>query len=177
MIGMVWRRLQLLAAQGVATLVGAQVVQAKVLDGEVAKAQRVEPYGLSYRPKPGAQVYLVFPAGDRAQGVALVVGDKRYQMDLAEGEVALHDDEGNHVLLGRGGVVTVKAGARVVLDAPLVTVTGELAVAGAVSVAGEVSAAAGMAVVGALTNDGANIGSTHTHPGVRAGNDSTGMPQ
>ena len=168
MMGQVWRRLQLLAAQGVATLVGAKTVQVRVLDEEVLTVQRVEPYGLSYRPKPGAQAYLVFPAGDRAMGMALVVGDKRYQMELAEGEVALHDDEGNFVKLGHGGVVTVRASTQVVLDAPQVQVTGALNVAGAATLQ------AGLAVTGALTNNGVGVGNGHTHPGVAQGTANTG---
>lgn len=144
MIGQIWRRLQLLAAQGVATVVGAQVVQVKVLDGEVLKAQRVEPYGLSYRPLPGAQAYLVFPAGDRAMGMALVVGDKRYQVDLAEGEVALHDQAGNFVKMGAGGVVTIKAAGGVNLETP------------------------------SVKHNGVEIGTPHTHSGVVRGGDKTG---
>jgi phage gp45-like len=162
MMGQIWRRLQLLAAQGKATLVGAQTVQVQVLEGEVLKAQRVEPYGFSYRPKAGAQAYLVFPGGDRAMGLALVVGDKRYQMDLAEGEVALHDDEGNFVKLGRGGVAMVKAAGQIVLDAPTVLVTGA------------VTMQTGLAVAGALTNNGVGVGNGHRHSGVATGSGNTG---
>jgi phage gp45-like len=139
MMGQIWRRLQLLAAQGKATLVGAQTVQVQVLEGEVLKAQRVEPYGLSYRPKAGAQAYLVFPGGDRAMGLALVVGDKRYQMDLDEGEVALHDDEGNFVKLGRGGVVTIKASGHVNFETP------------------------------SVRHNGTEVGTPHTHGGIEPG--------
>lgn len=143
MMGQIWRRLQLLAAQGKATLVGAQTVQVQVLDGEVLKAQRVELYGFSYRPKAGAQVYMVFPGGDRAMGLALVVGDKRYQMDLEEGEAALHDDEGNFVKMGRGGVVTIKASGHVNFETP------------------------------SVRHNGVEIGAAHTHGGVVPGGDST----
>ncbi|WFP51434.1 phage baseplate assembly protein [Methylomonas sp. EFPC3] len=101
----IWNRLQLLFSQGVATLVGADKVQARVLDNEILdNLARVEPYGFSYRPKPGAQVYLAFPAGDRSYGVALVVGDRRYQVELQAGEVALHDDIGHVIKLGRDGI-------------------------------------------------------------------------
>ena len=143
MMGQIWRRLQLLAAQGKVTLVGAQTVQVQVLDGEVLKAQRIEPYGLSYRPKAGAQAYLVFPGGDRAMGLALVVGDKRYQMELAGGEVALHDDEGNFVKLGRGGVVTIKASGHVNFETP------------------------------SVRHNGTEVGTPHTHGGVVPGSSST----
>lgn len=171
-----WRRLQLLAAQGVATLVGPDVVQTKVLDGELIKAKRVEPYGLSYRPKPGAQAYVIFPGGDRALGLALVIGDKQYQMELAEGEVALHDDEGNFVKLGRGGAVTVKASASITLDAPVVTVTGVLNAQQAVNVSGALTANGGAEVQGSLQNNGVNVGSEHAHAGVRRGGESTDGP-
>lgn len=143
MMGQIWRRLQLLAAQGKATLVGAQTVQVQVLEGEVLKAQRIEPYGLSYLPKAGAQAYLVFPGGDRAMGLALVVGDKRYQLELAEGEVALHDDEGNFVKLGRGGVVTIKASGHVNFETP------------------------------SVRHNGTEVGTPHTHGGVVPGGSST----
>lgn len=187
MMGQIWRRLQLLAAQGKATLVGAQTVQVQVLEGETLKAQRIEPYGLSYRPKAGAQAYLVFPCGDRAMGLALVVGDKRYQMDLTEGEVALHDDEGNFVKLGRGGVVTVKASTSVLADTPnfettgdaviggTLTVTGDVSFAGGASLQGPVTAQAGLEVVGSLTNNGVNVGDSHTHGGVAPGGSDTGV--
>jgi phage baseplate assembly protein V len=134
-----------------------------VLDGEALLATRVEPYGLSYRPKPGADVYLVFPGGDRARGLALVVGDKRYQMDLAEGEVALHDDEGNYVKLGRGGVVTARATQKLIADTPLVQITGDLTVGGKLTVTGASELAGGAAVSGALTNNGVSVGNDHLH--------------
>lgn len=147
MMEQVWRRLQLLVAQGVATLVGDRVVQAIALDEEVVKAQRVEPYGLSYMPKPGAQVYMLFPSGDRAQGLALIVGDRRYQVALESGEVALHDDDGNMVKLGRGGVITIKASGSVDIQSPV------------------------------LRHNGVNVGSDHKHSGVRSGADSTDSPE
>ena len=175
MMGQIWRRLQLLVGQGRAALVAHKTVQVEVLDGEVLTSQRVEPYGLSYRPKPGAQAYLVFPAGDRAMGLALVVGDKRYQMELAEGEVALHDDEGNFVKLGRGGEVTVKASTKVMADVPLVQTTGDVVVGGALLVMGAATLQCGAAVTGALTNNGVDVGNGHSHPGVVPGLANTGV--
>lgn len=170
----IWRRLQLLAAQGRATLVGAQTLQVQVLEGEVLKAQRIEPYGLSYRPKAGAQAYLVFPGGDRAMGLALVVGDKRYQLELVEGEVALHDDEGNFVKLGRGGVATVKASASVLADTPLFETAGNVVIGGTLTVAGASTLSGGAAVTGALTNNGTSVGNGHRHSGVATGTGNTG---
>jgi phage baseplate assembly protein V len=174
MMGQIWRRLQLLAAQGKATLVGAQTVQVQVLDGETLKAQRIEPYGLSYRPKAGAQAYLVFPGGDRALGLALVVGDKRYQLELVEGEVALHDDEGNFVKLGRGGLATVKAASKVIADTPEFETTGNAVIGGNLKVVGVATLSGGAAINGALTNNGTSVGSGHRHSGVLTGNGNSG---
>jgi phage baseplate assembly protein V len=135
MMNQAWRRLQLLFAHGVGLLVGQEKVQARVLSDEVLpNIDRVEPYGFSYRPRPGCQTYLLFPSGDRSYGVAIVIGDKQYNMRLQEGEVAIHDDEGNHVHLKRGGnievnaatTVTIKAGTKARVEAPILEVTGDI---------------------------------------------------
>ncbi|MDO8941484.1 MAG: phage baseplate assembly protein [Methylicorpusculum sp.] len=163
MSNQIWNRLQLVFAQGVATLVGAGKVQARVLDNEVLdNLNRIEPYGFSYRPKPGAQVYLAFPSGDRSYGVALVVGDKRYQLDLQEGEVAIHDDELNHrITLTRSGIVIEGGGHDVAItDAPTVIVN-----AGTVQVNG-----------GDVIADGISL-KEHVHGNVQSGSGQTGLPQ
>lgn len=137
MNGQIWRRFQLAIAQGVVNLVGANKVQVRVLDGEpLTNIDRVESYGLSVRAKPGSRAYLFFPGGDRSYGVALIIGDKRYQMDLQEGEVALHDDEGNHVHLKRGGIIEAKAATKVIADTPLFETTHDAKIGGNLVVAG-----------------------------------------
>lgn len=106
MIAQVWHRLRLMVAQGVGRIITHDRVQATVLDGEtLANLRRVEPYGFSYRPKPGCETYLLFPAGDRSSGFAIVCGDKRYQLELQEGEVALHDDQGQKMHLKRDKIL------------------------------------------------------------------------
>lgn len=179
MIGQAFARLKLMFAEGVGTLVGAAKVQVNVLDDEpLDNINRVEPYGFSYRPKPGCQTYLVFPHGDRAYGVALIIGDKQYQMDLAPGEVGLHDDEGNWVHIKRGGTIEVKASTEVIADTPLFRTTGNAQVGGNLVVLGQtVSAdgyygegggmakmAAGLDIKGGrLIVNGKDCGDTHFH--------------
>jgi phage baseplate assembly protein V len=128
----VWNRVQLLFAQGRSLLVSHAKVQARVLDDDIPpNVDRVEPYGFSYRPKAGSEAYVLFPSGDRSFGAAVVIGDKRYVMTLAEGEVAVHDDQGQSVHLTRSGIVVKGAGKpmtftdtpEIVLDAPLVRAT------------------------------------------------------
>lgn len=135
MMGQIFRRLQLMVAQGVVTMVGQDKIQAMVLDGEVlSNIKRVEPYGFSHRPHTGAQAYLVFPNGDRSQGIALIVGDRQYNLELKDGEVALHDDMGQKVHLTRTGIVVDGAGKpitlqnapEVIADVPVLKCTGDI---------------------------------------------------
>ena len=176
----IWRRLQLSIARGVLMLLGADRVQARVLSDEVLpNIDRVEPYGFSYRPHPGAQTYLLFPSGDRSHGIAIVIGDKQYNMDIAEGEVALHDDEGNYVHIQRGGKIEVNAAAeitlkapRVIIDAPQTEVVGTLAVAGAGE--GGSSVTGNFAIIGSIACNAKDIGDTHVHTGVEPGGEDTG---
>ncbi|MFV8669677.1 phage baseplate assembly protein V [Ralstonia pseudosolanacearum] len=140
----IWARLQLLFAQGVGLMVGADRVQVRVLDEETLdNINRVEPYGFSYRPKAGCQTYLAFPSGDRSYGVALIIGDKRYQMNLVDGEVAIHDDEQNWVHIKRGGIIEVKATTKVLADTPMFETTKDAKIGGNLMVAGQTSSAGG----------------------------------
>lgn len=164
MIEQIWNRLQLLVAQGVGTLIGADKVQVTVLDGEpLNNIKRVEPYGFSYRPKPGCQTYLLFPNGDRSYGMAIVIGDKRYQMDLVEGEVALHDDEENWVHIKRGGIIEVKAATKVIAETPLFETSGDAKIGGNLDVVGKTKVGAGLNVNGECTVNGKDTGDGHTH--------------
>lgn len=170
MMGQVWTRLQLLFAQGRGLLIGPDKVQARVLDAETLdNLARVEPYGFSYRPHPGCETYLLFPAGDRSYGVAIIIGDKRYQMDLVEGEVALHDDVGNHVHLKRGGIIEVKASAKVLADTPLFEATGNAVIGGNLVVMG------GAMVTGVFEVNGQNVSDSHTHTSNAPGSPTSGV--
>ena len=178
MIGQIWTRLQLLFAQGAGLMIGADKVQARVLDDEpLNNINRVEPYGYSYRPKAGCQTYLLFPSGDRSYGVAIVIGDKRYQMDLVEGEVAIHDDEENWVHIKRGGIIEAKAATKVIADTPLFETTQDAKIGGNLVVIGQASVnggyygekggmakmKAGMDVEGPLRVNGKDVSEKHTH--------------
>ena len=164
MISQVWNRLQLLFAQGVGTLIGADKVQVVVLDGEpLNNIKRLEPYGFSYRPKPGCETHLVFPHGDRSYGVAIVIGDKRYQMELKEGECGIHDDEGNWVHIKRGGIIEVKAATKVIAETPLFETSGDAKIGGDLTVVGKTNSSGGLNVTGDSIVNGKNTGSDHTH--------------
>jgi phage gp45-like len=137
MIRQIWNRLQLMYAVGTGTMIGSDKIQVSILDGEIAdNVDRVEPYGFSYRPKKGCRAYMLFPSGDRTRGFALIVGDKRYQMDLAEGEVAVHDDAGNYMHMQHGGTIKVKASTKVLADTPMFETTQDCKIGGNLEVVG-----------------------------------------
>lgn len=137
MIGQIWSRLLLLFSPTIGLRIGDAKVQVRALDGEpLSNIDRIEPYGFSYRPKAGCRPYVFFPNGDRTYGFALVVADKRYQMTLQEGEVALHDDEGNHVAILRGGIIKAKAATKVIADTPLFETTADALIGGNLVVKG-----------------------------------------
>ena len=178
MMRQVWSRLQLVVAQGVATLVGAKLIQAKVLDDDIpAKVKRIEPYGFSYLPHGGSQSYLVFPGGDRSFGIALIIGDEQYQMTLSPGEVAIHDDLENWVHIKRGGVIEVKASTKVIAQTPLFETSADALIGGNLVVAGRTNSnggyygkdggagamQGGLNVTGGFTVNGKNVSDTHGH--------------
>jgi phage baseplate assembly protein V len=81
----------------------AQEVQIELLEGESQDAvERFQNYGLTSVPHPGSEALVVFAGGLRSHGVVLAVEDRRYRLTgLEDGEVALFDDLGNIIKLGR----------------------------------------------------------------------------
>ena len=73
--------------------------------------EHLEPYGFTARAQGGAEAIVLFPDGDRAHAVTMVVSDRRYRLQgLQSGEVALYDDQGQSVTLTREGIVVNGAG-------------------------------------------------------------------
>jgi len=163
MINQIWNRLQLLSGSGALQLSKNGKLQVKGMDEEVLdNIDHVTPYGFSHAPRAGAKTHLNFPAGDRSYGVALVVGDSRYTMQLEGGEVAIHDDAGNYVKIKTGGVVETKAATKVIADTPLFECTHDCKIGGKLEVVGETTLAN-------VTSNGKNISNLHTHQNNGAG--------
>lgn len=187
------RRVRMLIARGVVQLVNdalkIQGIQLNLLDGETLDGvERFQDYGLTSRPKPGAEAIAVAIGANRNHAVIIAVDDRRYRLTgLAEGEVALYDDLGSKVHLKRGGEVHVVASTKVRSESPLTECTGNLKVDGNAQIAGNLTVGGTLSVTGASTftalaafNGGATIGGipfgTHKHPGVTVGPGQTGVP-
>ena len=104
------RKVQLMLARAVLTLIddahGLQLLQAVVNKGDLWDGvQRIQEYGFTSVPLPGAEAVIVAIGGLRANGVALAVDDRRYRLQgLPGGAVALYDDRGQIVYLRRDGM-------------------------------------------------------------------------
>lgn len=103
-------RLAMMVARGVLLALeqGVGLMRATVdgVAGEtLGEREYVLDYGLSSRPLPGAEVLALFLAGLRSNGMVVRIFDRRYQIQLAPGEVAIHDDLGQRVHLTRAGIV------------------------------------------------------------------------
>ena len=143
-------------ARGVVALSDAakkmQTVQVRLLANETKDGlEHFEPYGYTARPQPGAEAVVLFVEGDRSHGVCIAVADRRYRLQaLEEGEVALYDDLGQTIRLGRNGIY-IEGQAVTVTDCN-VTVTG-----------------------GDVIADGISL-KNHHHGGVQTGGGTTGSP-
>ncbi|MFC0710760.1 phage baseplate assembly protein V [Azorhizophilus paspali] len=124
-----------------------QTLQVEMLRGELRDGvERMQNYGFAAHPHTGADAAISFVAGNREQGIVLVVDDRRYRLNLQQGEVAMHDDLGNKIQLLRDRV-QITAVQALEIVAPDVSIIGNVA------------------ITGTLTNNGKDVGSTHTHPG------------
>ncbi|WP_338662635.1 phage baseplate assembly protein [Pararoseomonas sp. SCSIO 73927] len=133
----------------------------EIRDGTPALQQ----YGVASRAKVGADALVVFLGGNRSSGIIIAVNDRRFQLELEEGEVALHDDTGQKVHLTRAGLVLDGGGKPVTIqNAPKVTAdTPELHCTGRITADGDVTA-------------GTVSLQQHQHRGVQSGGGQSGPP-
>lgn len=161
-------RVRLMLSRGIVRLVddtpGAQEMQIDLLEDESQDGvERLQNYGFTSVPKPDAEAVVGCMGGLRSHAIVLAVEDRRFRLvGLEEGEVAIYDDLGNMVKLGRERVEIV-AMAELKITAPLTKIEGDVEVTGEVTVTGDVTA------------DGISL-KTHVHGGVQAGASNTGAP-
>ena len=128
MMGGIEGRVRGMVARAIVRLVDdarrAQELQIELLADESQDAvERFQNYGLTSVPHAGAEALVVFAGGLRSHGVVLAVEDRRYRLTgLEDGEVALFDDIGNVIKLGRDAI-SVTAVTRLTVEAPAIEVT------------------------------------------------------
>lgn len=134
-----------------------QTMRAESLENDAKdQAERWQDYGFAAQPVDGQG--LVINAGGHT--IVLRIDRLAERPGLAAYEVAVWHKEGHYVKLKAGRVIEMSGDSLVINMANSVTIN-----------------AGSMAVTsGALTHNGKNVGSTHTHGGVRGGPDSTAGP-
>jgi phage baseplate assembly protein V len=99
-------------------------------------------FGITSTMPPGTTV-IALPLGGRTSASVIVASEHAaYRLKLtAAGEVAIYNQDGDHVWIKRNGQIVIKASVQVAIDAPLVTALHDLAVGGNVTVGGNLTAA------------------------------------
>lgn len=160
--------------RGVTDSSSRQQLQVELLKGELRDGvEHMQNYGFTSHPT-GGDVAVVFLAGNREQGIALAVDDRRYRINLQAGEVAIYDDLGNRVELLRD-MVKVTAVQHLEAEAPTTLIRSAVTIDGSLTVTGPSTLTGAVETTGTITNNGKNIGSTHTHDDVQPGIGTTGQ--
>lgn len=150
-----------------------QEVQLSLLRGEVRDGvERLQEYGFSSVPLPGARAIALFVGGNRDHGVVVATDDPRYRPSGHEpGETAIYDHGGQIVHLRADGSVLISGTTRVEvegstlirLDAPQVTCSGALFVNGSIQAGVDVQAAGQVADAGGTLGTLRSTYNGHTH--------------
>lgn len=188
-----------LAFRGIVTLVKAagavQLVQINALQGEqLQDAELFQHYGMTSNPPAGTMAIVLPIGGKTAHGIIIATEHGTYRLkNLAPGEMAIYDDQGQKVHITRAGIVidgaglpvTVQNTPLVTLDTPQVHCTGALTVDDLLTYSNGLAGTGGTnanTISGNLTHSSGSLSSngkvlhTHTHSGVQAGGSNTGAP-
>lgn len=156
-----------------------QTAQARLLADETHDdMERVQEYGFTSVPLPGAEGVVVFVGGNRDHGLIIATDDRRYRLKgLQGGEVALYTDEGDSIIFKRSHVIEVStqtlnvtAATVVNFTTPIVNMSGDLNVAGDIVAQGDISDHGNESMLGMR-----QVYNSHTHPENDAGGP-TGTP-
>lgn len=136
------------------------LLQADALAGErLQDNELMQHYGYTSAPPAGTMAIVLPLGGQSAHGVIVATEHAAYRVrNLAAGEVALYTDEGDSIVFKRGRSIEITAGTKVRIVAPTLEIAGNVV------------------ITGTVTDNGKNIGSTHTHGGIEPGGGNTGGP-
>ncbi len=105
-----WHRVQAIVARARLLLADdagpVQLMQVRIIGDEVkSDVPRMADYGFVSMPPAGADVVLVFLSGERSSGIVIATNHQTFRMrNLADGEVAIHDNKGRFVHLSTAGI-------------------------------------------------------------------------
>ena len=87
-----------------------QIVQLSMGDEVHDDIERVQNYGFTSVPQEGAEAAVIFVRRGRDHGLDVAVDDRRNRVKgLQAGEVAVYSDEGDKIVMKRGGTIEITA--------------------------------------------------------------------
>lgn len=148
-----------------------QLVQIQVLADETQDdVERIQQYGFTSVPLPGAEGVAVFVGGNRDHGLVIACEDRRYRIKgLEGGEVALYDDQGQFVHFKRDGLLHMKANIKVLIEVPDMELAGDLKVNGQIIGDQNITAAGNVADQGGTKTMAGMRAAYNSHAGHDAG--------
>lgn len=99
---------------------GVQRLQVETAAGLESDVEHPQEFGFSSRARAGAKATVVRLRGESGAPLVLIVDDERVRVTVGEGEVAIHDADGNKVHLKAGGKIEINASAEVTVIAPAI---------------------------------------------------------
>ena len=100
-------------------------LQLQVEGGEpIGDIEHFEPFGFTSGPVSGAEAVVLAFNGNGSHSVALVVDDRRYKLEVNEGEVAIFNRHGDKVHIKDDRSIAITAALKVEINAPLVECSG-----------------------------------------------------
>tara|TARA_R110002110_G_scaffold64634_8_gene178591 strand:+ start:2421 stop:2936 length:516 start_codon:yes stop_codon:yes gene_type:complete len=163
-----WNRLMMLLVRGIVSAVqddkALQTLSLDLLADESKDGvERFQDYGFTTHPPTGLEALVAFVGGNRSHGIVLAVGDRKFRLrNLASGEVALYDDQGQKVYIRRDGIL-VESDFKITLRAPQILIDGAVHITGATTSDADIAA------------EGVSL-EHHTHGGVDPGAGHTSEP-
>jgi phage baseplate assembly protein V len=134
----------------------------EVIDG----VRRLAEYGFTSVPPAGSDVIVLFPAGERSNGVIIATSNQTYRLrGLSNGDVALYDDKGHSIVLNASGIqiaggddnVTIGTNGGIVINS-----TGQVFIASSSDITLD---APTIHMNGVVTTNGHAADETHIHTG------------
>lgn len=143
---------------------------------ELADAELMQHFGFSSAVPAGADVIALPVGGRTSQSVVIAseLGTVRVQLG-AEGETVIYSMWGDRVHLRQDRSILIQAAARVEVQAPLATFSGNVQIAGNLTVTGTSTGTGAASFAGGVTGAGVVL-QAHTHSGVQPGGGNTGGP-
>ena len=91
-----------------------QQVQLELLADETKdNVERFQQYGFTSVPLEGAEALAVFLGGGRDHAVVVAIDDRRHRLtDLKAGDVAIYNDTGAKIVIGRDRTITIDCDKR-----------------------------------------------------------------